>query len=1513
MTKRLLSLQSLTRSIIFLVTTLLMPTTLWADETYTYGRGIYLRFDESQYNSEGLDYKWSTSTTGDNSTSSSDGFFDFDELRLTFTEPLKGELKNISLSAKVGKSSNVDIKVYKLATPESGTRTQVGTIDISTDETMAYTFNASSSEASIFNNEYIQIVFEKKDPNETASISANEIEGIELEFNGKAFGIKVDGIRVTSNNQNDILGDGNGSTGSVSFDGEGTLILNNANLTKGIRTTINKLTINISGANTINTTDSATIKSWLGTDDSQLIFCTSDPSSTISLVPQPNGKAIDGFRTEFKDNLTAVGDYNNYGENITIEKGYDIWIDDHRLSLSNNNGGYSGEISYDNNTHTLSLGGITYPIYPSTIKTRLPQLNIKLKNNNSLSKITFDSENASDINGTLVFEKDGDTSETYKLTINEISAFKDVIYRDGLGKKTNNDPQQGGAGGEISYIIEPMTAPEIVYEDNGIRLATDYEGDIIYNYDYVNEETTDVDNSNYDNNLISLVPGTITAYIQNSDDNASPMLKGKYFEFSKPLTTTYDGQERILEESDLPELLPKVEGMEYSFNEPDINNVIGTTTVGDDTKLTVRGLGKALIEAYIMPKDTYDFEVLNENGDGRIELEANVIPSAPTFSLDGGTYDEPKTLELSAPYKKSETDEQTTVNIKYFLDGDSDNPALYSNQISINKSTTITAWIEVEEKPASGGDPITHESKKVTKEYTIKQEPDIAFMQDSNGEFVDIEDGTPITSTYGYVAPKIIISGTSDLQGSLVFTSSNETVVASSSISTSLNEEQEVTLLNYAIKGIGETTITGQYTPSNDETLLSKSISFSLKVNPRNISDATITLNNTNFAYTGSPIEPETTVSFVATETANAATLTKINDYNISYIQINGESETTLETAPTNIGSYKVAVEGIGNYTGTATKAFSITAATMSVTASGYEGTYDGKAHGISVTAPESTTVKYGTQEGTYDLTESPTYTDAGTYVVYYQVTKENYTTVTGSATVEISKTAGELAYSATTASAELNGDGWTAPSLSNPHGLDITYSSSNTAVATVSATGVVTLAGIGQTTIKAASTDSKNYSASEAQYVLTVSRGKAKSYGIKIGDTEVNEDNYNDIFGDDGTDDGDHKRVAPSMLFNPEKNTLLIISSNEGLTIETTLPELKIHLNQDNKLKKVVFNNQGNSANTGKVLFTCDSNFPGKLTIENTEGESAISGFASVGYEYGLQALSPEDATCKNGKLVDGNGAVVSTMTIGVVLNPLTGDEPDELNPDDFTVTYPDGTTATIDLTNNAINNILYTLNNDTEGQGYDPEYNDIGIVTTMTDETVTQVANDVTNNTLIVGSDTYANRFIGLTFIVQGGDGTVKIDQEVEDGYEFHLKIGNNDAVKVADYITKQQVAEVPYQLNDATLCWLYLVKKSVASSRKPNTRVNKRSKLIGSIKQIKVTPKSVSSTNSATKVSGGVITVTTNNLITGIEEIQVDNVNQSQSIHHNKWYTLDGRQIDKPSQKGLYIKDKKKVVIK
>ena len=106
----------------------------------------------------------------------------------------------------------------------------------------------------------------------------------------------------------------------------------------------------------------------------------------------------------------------------------------------------------------------------------------------------------------------------------------------------------------------------------------------------------------------------------------------------------------------------------------------------------------------------------------------------------------------------------------------------------------------------------------------------------------------------------------------------------------------------------------------------------------------------------------------------------------------------------------------------------------ITATSAGYTGAYDGNAHGISVSVavPSSgAEVKYGTTSGTYNLTSSPEYTDAGTYTVYYQVTAEGNNTLTGSAQVIINKatptvtalpTASAISYGQTLADSTLSG-----------------------------------------------------------------------------------------------------------------------------------------------------------------------------------------------------------------------------------------------------------------------------------------------------------------------------------------------------------------------------------------------------------------------------------------------------------------------------------------------------------
>ena len=74
-------------------------------------------------------------------------------------------------------------------------------------------------------------------------------------------------------------------------------------------------------------------------------------------------------------------------------------------------------------------------------------------------------------------------------------------------------------------------------------------------------------------------------------------------------------------------------------------------------------------------------------------------------------------------------------------------------------------------------------------------------------------------------------------------------------------------------------------------------------------------------------------------------------------------------------------------------------------TMSDYSGIYDGQPHSISLTGlvPDDATVTYSTDGTTFDAV-NPSFTNEGTYTVYYSISKDNYNTSNGSKTVTINK-----------------------------------------------------------------------------------------------------------------------------------------------------------------------------------------------------------------------------------------------------------------------------------------------------------------------------------------------------------------------------------------------------------------------------------------------------------------------------------------------------------------------------
>ena len=218
-------------------------------------------------------------------------------------------------------------------------------------------------------------------------------------------------------------------------------------------------------------------------------------------------------------------------------------------------------------------------------------------------------------------------------------------------------------------------------------------------------------------------------------------------------------------------------------------------------------------------------------------------------------------------------------------------------------------------------------------------------------------------------------------------------------------------------------------------------------------------------------------------------------------VTIKSDGSTTIKATVTDGDNYTYATK-------TASYALGVGTATMTVTASGYSGTYDNQPHSITVTAPSGATVMYGTASGTYNLSTNPSYTDAGTYIVYYQVTKPGFTTVTGSATVTISQATGSISFANDAVSQTLSA---TAANNTYTQGVtktgdgSVTYSiSNNTCGASVDAsTGKVTFTQAGSVTVTATVADSQNYTyaTKTVSYTLTVKDTTDTNGGIPDND----------------------------------------------------------------------------------------------------------------------------------------------------------------------------------------------------------------------------------------------------------------------------------------------------------------------------------------------------------------------------------------------------------------------------
>ena len=157
--------------------------------------------------------------------------------------------------------------------------------------------------------------------------------------------------------------------------------------------------------------------------------------------------------------------------------------------------------------------------------------------------------------------------------------------------------------------------------------------------------------------------------------------------------------------------------------------------------------------------------------------------------------------------------------------------------------------------------------------------------------------------------------------------------------------------------------------------------------NTKIVSNLSISLDSTEYTYIGKEIKPKVTVK------DGNIILTENVDYIVEY-------ENNI-----NAGTGKVIVTGKGIYEGKKEILFNIKKAQIEIETAGYNGIYDGKEHGISIkviSPNEGYEIKYGVEEGKYIYEESPKYKEPGKYVVYYEISAQNYETKKGSNIIEI-------------------------------------------------------------------------------------------------------------------------------------------------------------------------------------------------------------------------------------------------------------------------------------------------------------------------------------------------------------------------------------------------------------------------------------------------------------------------------------------------------------------------------
>ena len=280
------------------------------------------------------------------------------------------------------------------------------------------------------------------------------------------------------------------------------------------------------------------------------------------------------------------------------------------------------------------------------------------------------------------------------------------------------------------------------------------------------------------------------------------------------------------------------------------------------------------------------------------------------------------------------------------------------------------------------------------------------------------------------------------------------------------------------------------------------------------------------------------------TVSGNTGTLSvSSNNNNIATASVSGNTVTVKSGTTAGKAIITVTSAETSNYNEkSATYTATVNNGTISLSATPYNGIYDGKAHNAltNVSAnPSDAKLEYSINGGTYSTT-MPTITNVSSFTVTIKASKLGYKTQTRTETVKVSKAEGKLMLSATSGTITYPSN-TTFTVSGNTGALSVSSNNNNIATASVSRNTVTVKSGTtaGKATITVTSATATNYNAKSATYTATVQNGT-----ISLSATPYT-----------GTYDGKAHNAITNVSVNPSDAKLEY--STNGTTYSTTMPTI--------------------------------------------------------------------------------------------------------------------------------------------------------------------------------------------------------------------------------------------------------------------------------------------------------------------------------------------------------------------